>query len=169
VRLATAESAVSTGMNVRVTNVAGISGRRPDTDSPPMDGRKPRASGSIAWAISTLRDQGMPSEEIAMILGTAEPLMVHRYLELHRERLEEQLGEQRRTLGRLEELLTARSIEATALSLEERGRSARLDLKHRPADSNPSGCQPGLQTGSCSCRSPPIGLRGARRQGSGVR
>lgn len=70
----------------------------------------------------------MPPQEIATILGTAEPLMVHRYLELHWERLEEQLGEQRRTLGRLEELLTARSIEATALSLETRGRSTRVDL-----------------------------------------
>jgi hypothetical protein len=114
-------------MNVRVSNVAGIS-RRPDTDSPPTDGLNPSASGSVAWAISTLRDQGMPPEEIATILGTAEPLMVHRYLELHWERLEEQLGEQRRTLGRLEELLTARSIEATALSLETRGRSTRVDL-----------------------------------------
>jgi hypothetical protein len=169
VRLATAESAVSTGMNVRVTNVAGISGRRPDTDSPAMDGRKPRASGSIAWAISTLRDQGMPSEEIAMILGTAEPLVVHRYLELHRERLEEQLGEQRRTLGRLEELLSARSVEATALSLEGRGRSARLDLSTaRVTRTNPDASRVSKQARAHVGR-PPNGLRGARRQGGGVR
>jgi hypothetical protein len=128
VRLATAESAVSTGMNVRVTNAAGVSGRAPDTDAPAMDGLSKSASGSIAWAISTLRDQGMPVREIATILGTGEPVTVHRYLELHRERLEEHLGEQRRTLRRLEELLTARSIEATARSLEKRGRSGRLDL-----------------------------------------
>jgi hypothetical protein len=130
VRLASAESAVSTGMNVRVTNVAGVSGRRPDTDAPAMDGLSESASGSIAWAISTLRDQGMPFMEIATILGTAEPLTVHRHLELHRERLEEHLGEQRRTLGRLEELLTARSIEATARSLETRGRSSPSRLEH---------------------------------------
>jgi hypothetical protein len=118
-------------MNVRVTNVAAVSGRRPDTDAPAMDGLS-SVSGSIAWAISTLRDQGMPFEEIATILGTAEPLMVHRYLDLHWERLEEQLGEQRRTLGRLEELLTARSIEATARSPQKRGRSRTSRLEHRP-------------------------------------
>jgi hypothetical protein len=104
-----------------------------------------------------------------MILGTAEPLVVHRYLELHRERLEEQLGEQRRTLGRLEELLSARSVEATALSLEGRGRSARLDLSTaRVTRTNPDASRVSKQARAHVGR-PPIGLRGARRQGGGVR
>jgi hypothetical protein len=71
-------------------------------------------AGSIAWAISALRDQGMPSEEIAAILEAADPRLVHRYLELHRERLAEHLVDQRRTVARLERLLAARSIASTA-------------------------------------------------------
>jgi hypothetical protein len=56
--------------------------------------------------------------------------MVRRYLELHRERLEEHLGEPRRTLGRFEQVLTPRSIQATARLLEKRGRVMKpvLDL-----------------------------------------
>ncbi len=68
------------------------------------------SSDSIAWAIGTLRDQDMPSEEIATVLGADDPELVRRYFELHRERLEEHLADQRRTLARLERLLAARSI-----------------------------------------------------------
>jgi DNA-binding transcriptional MerR regulator len=56
----------------------------------------------------TLRDQGMPPAELQAILRSDDPVIVRRYLELHRERLEERLAEQVRTLERLErQLVTA--------------------------------------------------------------
>ena len=61
--------------------------------------------GPIAWAIQTLRDQGMPWAEIDAILGTDDPQLVGRYLELHRERLEERVAEQGATLASIESLL----------------------------------------------------------------
>ena len=63
--------------------------------------------GSVADAISTLEDQAMPPEEIAAMVRAHDPELVRRYLELHRERLEERLDAQRRTLDRLEGLLIA--------------------------------------------------------------
>ena len=53
----------------------------------------------------TLREQGMPAAELQTILHSDDPVIVRRYLELHRERLEERLAEQVRTLGRLERQL----------------------------------------------------------------
>jgi hypothetical protein len=49
----------------------------------------------------------MPEDEIRTIVTTAEPELVRRYLELHRERLEERLAAQRRTLASVERLLSA--------------------------------------------------------------
>jgi DNA-binding transcriptional MerR regulator len=49
----------------------------------------------------TLREQGMPAAELQSILRSDDPVIVRRYLELHRERLEERLAEQVRTLERL--------------------------------------------------------------------
>ena len=57
------------------------------------------------WAAGVLRSQEMPSEEIRAVLTTDDPQLVHRYLELHRERLEERLADQRRTLAALERVL----------------------------------------------------------------
>jgi len=53
----------------------------------------------------TLREQGMPAVELQAILHSDDPVIVRRYLELHRERLEERLAEQVRTLERLERQL----------------------------------------------------------------
>ena len=53
----------------------------------------------------THREQGMPAAELQAILRSDDPVIVRRYLELHRERLEERLAEQVRTLGRLERQL----------------------------------------------------------------
>src|SRR4029453_2791030 len=83
--------------------------------------------GSIAWAIQTLSDQAMPSEEIGAILSTSEPWVVRRYLELHRKRLEDGLADQRLMLALLEPLLTARSHAA--------GRRSAADESARPAPS----------------------------------
>jgi DNA-binding transcriptional MerR regulator len=58
-----------------------------------------------------LRLHGMPSKEIRAILAAQDPELVHRYMELHRERLEEQLDEQLRTLDRLEPRLTEMVLE----------------------------------------------------------
>ena len=53
----------------------------------------------------TLLEQGMPAVELQAILRSDDPVIVRRYLELHRERLEERLAEQVRTLERLERQL----------------------------------------------------------------
>ena len=50
----------------------------------------------------TLRRQRMPLDEIRAVLTTSDPEVVRRYLELHRERLEERLATQVRTLASIE-------------------------------------------------------------------
>jgi len=62
----------------------------------------------------------MPSAEIGAILSTDDPLVVCRYLELHRERLEEGLANQHLMLASLEPLLTARSHAARRRSQERK-------------------------------------------------
>jgi hypothetical protein len=66
----------------------------------------------------------MPSAEIGAILSSDDPLVVGRYLELHRERLEESIAKQLLMLASLEPLLTARSHAAGRRS-QERGVSER--------------------------------------------
>jgi hypothetical protein len=51
--------------------------------------------------------QDMPPEEIHAILATAEPEVVRRYLELHRERLEEGLADRIRELDAVQAQLLA--------------------------------------------------------------
>lgn len=53
----------------------------------------------VAW---TLRRQRMPLDEIRTLLTADDPEIVHRHLELHRERLEERLAAQVRTLASFE-------------------------------------------------------------------
>ena len=66
----------------------------------------PEASWRLALATPVLKDQGMPPEEIEAILGAEDPEVVRRYLELHEERLEERFADQRRTIGRLMQVIT---------------------------------------------------------------
>jgi hypothetical protein len=54
-----------------------------------------------------LQQQGMPLKEVVAVLGARDFDVVHRYMELHIERLEERLAEQRRTLAVIENLLLA--------------------------------------------------------------
>jgi len=61
---------------------------------------------SVAWAVEILRRQGMPPDEIRAVLVAGEPTLVHRFLELHEERLVERVGEQRRTIASVERLLS---------------------------------------------------------------
>src|SRR5206468_3340126 len=65
----------------------------------------------IGWAVETLRDLKMPSDDMIVILGTDDPEVVHRHLDLHRELLEERLDEQRQALVRLERILTDAILE----------------------------------------------------------
>jgi hypothetical protein len=53
----------------------------------------------------------MPPEEIRAVLSADDPEIVRRFLELHRERLEEEVAEQRRTLAWLERSLTEEILE----------------------------------------------------------
>ena len=62
---------------------------------------------SLIRAAALLRESRMPADEIRTIVTTAEPELVHRYLDLHLERLEEWLLDQRRTLASVEELLAS--------------------------------------------------------------
>jgi DNA-binding transcriptional MerR regulator len=64
------------------------------------------ASGSLGWAVAVLREQGMPPQEIRAVLTATDGLVMHRYLELHLERLEEWLAAQRHRLRAAEQVLT---------------------------------------------------------------
>ena len=53
----------------------------------------------------------MPPQEIRAILAASDPLVVRRLMELHRERLEEWLEEQRRLLANIERCLADRGVD----------------------------------------------------------
>jgi hypothetical protein len=65
----------------------------------------PNGPASLAWAEMVLRDQEMPPEEVRVVVTTADPEVVRRYLELHMERLEEWLIAQRRSVATVERIL----------------------------------------------------------------
>jgi hypothetical protein len=58
-------------------------------------------------AAEVLRRCQMPEIEIEWVLNAEDPAVVHMILELHRERLEEELAERRRRLQELEHVLAA--------------------------------------------------------------
>jgi hypothetical protein len=60
-----------------------------------------------ADAAEVLRRCQMPEDEIRWVLTAEDPAVVHMILELHRERLEEDLAERRRRLQELELVLAA--------------------------------------------------------------
>ena len=59
-------------------------------------------SAPIGWVQRALERLEMPPYEISAILATDEPEMMRRYLELHRERLEERLADRFRELDAVE-------------------------------------------------------------------
>jgi hypothetical protein len=65
-----------------------------------------------------LRDQGMSWDEIRIVSATADRELIRRHLELHVERLEERLDDQRRTVAAVERVLA----EATERQVESAGR-----------------------------------------------
>jgi hypothetical protein len=56
------------------------------------------------WARDVLADQGMPRDEIVAVL-TAERETIHRYMELHAERLQELLAAQLSVLTEVERVM----------------------------------------------------------------
>jgi hypothetical protein len=64
-----------------------------------------------------LRRIEMPREEIRAVLSADDPEIVRRYLELHRERLEERLAERQRALVALERSLTEAILQEKARGL----------------------------------------------------
>ena len=60
---------------------------------------------AIARAVRTLRRHGMPPEAIRAVLDADSPELIRRYLELHREWLEERLADELRALTDLERFL----------------------------------------------------------------
>jgi hypothetical protein len=68
----------------------------PEASPGPMT---PEAAGTI------LRGQGMPPEEVGTVLAAADPTVIRRILELHRERLGEWVEEQRELIGSIERSL----------------------------------------------------------------
>ena len=56
-----------------------------------------------ADAAEVLRRCQMPEDEIRWVLTSDDPAVAHMILELHRERLEEELAERRNALGALED------------------------------------------------------------------
>jgi hypothetical protein len=85
--------------------------------------RDPVRRDSMSWAAHVLREQGMPALERHAVFGTDDPRTIRRYLDLHRERLEEQLMDQRAVLECIEVFLTetirTRSPETATGSVDE--------------------------------------------------
>ena len=75
----------------------------PDRDAPRALRQR---RGSLARALS---NHEMPLEEIRAVLRAKDPAIVARYMELHRERLAEQLAHRVRELEALERILASRS------------------------------------------------------------
>jgi hypothetical protein len=59
----------------------------------------------LASVVGTLLDLGMPSHEIVAVVAADQPILVHRYLELHGERLTERLADQLQILAAQEQTL----------------------------------------------------------------
>jgi len=90
-----------------------------------------------AEAAGVLRRCQMPEDEIRWVLSAGDPAVVHMILELHRERLEEELAERRKALGELEAALNAagrhppgdRSAKPGSADVPHRARR-RCDMDH---------------------------------------
>ena len=61
---------------------------------------------SVAWAESVLREQGMPAEELRIVVASGDAQTDRRHLELHLERLEERLIGQRPHVASAQRILT---------------------------------------------------------------
>lgn len=77
---------------------------------------------ALTSVVRTLFDMGMPSHEIGAVVGADQPILVHRYLVLHGERLAERLAGQLQILARIEQTLTRAMLDHTR-ACESRGLS----------------------------------------------
>ena len=87
----------------------------------------------IDEAGATLAAQGMPSDEVDAVLGAPDARTVHRYLELHRERLAERLDADRLAVDLVERILaderdvvSARRAHAPSITITTRPRATPL-------------------------------------------
>lgn len=95
------------------------------------DATKPASrfgSDLIASATRTLREQGMPPEEVETVLHVEDPQVLRRYMELHGERLDERLAAERRALAWVERSL------ALAILQQTDNAASRRDEKASPPD-----------------------------------
>jgi hypothetical protein len=74
-----------------------------------MSPNEDERDGPACDAADLLRWCQMPPDEIRWVLTAEDPGIVHMILELHRERLEEELAERRNALDELERWLVRRS------------------------------------------------------------
>src|SRR5262245_37758338 len=84
--------------------------------------------GTAGWATRVLLDNGMPPAEIREVLTTDDTRVVRRRMELHRERLVEELFDRHRTLASLERVLSDAAGERSA---RQRTRSVRSSAAPR--------------------------------------
>src|SRR5262245_40461486 len=88
----------------------------------------PDDRGTAGWATRVLLDHGMPPAEIREVLTTDDTRVVRRHMELHRERLVEELFDRHRTLASLERVLSNAAGERSA---RQRTRSVRSSAAPR--------------------------------------
>jgi hypothetical protein len=93
----------------------------------------PKGRDALVPAIEVLRDLDMPPDEVDAVVAADQPVIVHRYMELHRERLEERLADQVRTLERVKRILTPAIPEAASRPPAERPSSEGGQSVHGPA------------------------------------
>ena len=84
--------------------------------------------GPNSKAARALLRQDMPLGEVRAVLEAADPAVVHRYLELHRERLEEQIAERGRVLDVVERILTE-NLEANDNAKTRPGFASQFSLR----------------------------------------
>lgn len=73
-----------------------------------------------AGAIQILDASGMPRDEVRAVVTANDPSIIHRYIELHAERLAERLADQVQTLGRLERTLSQSILDRRSASPSSR-------------------------------------------------
>jgi len=88
---------------------------------------------ALVSAIEVLRDLDMPPDEVDAVVSADQPVIVHRYMELHRERLEERLADQVRTLESVKRILTPATPRPPSVLQPERPSSEGGQSVHGPA------------------------------------
>jgi hypothetical protein len=119
-----------------------------------MKPTSPLVRAPIASATRRLREQGMPPEEVEAVLDVDEAQVLRRYMELHRERLDERLAAERRALEGVERSLALAILQRTgqAASGEARHAARRKEVHMTEHDVQGSTRQPKTGPVSRTCR-----------------